>query len=150
MIEDLIIKRAVEDGIKILKKKLNEYEQVLKVLSNGSISNDITMKYKIKAEVEKKRKTRKGSSVSLKTLKRTKSPEWRVEIPKVLRKSGESMTSKEIVSAIFPDKNNSKSMRILNGRCSAILHIFVNNGFIKYGPKKDGKFNTYILSKDTV
>lgn len=65
------------------------------------------------------------------------SPNWDVEIPKVLKKSGELMTSREIIDAVHPG-SYSKTKRVLHGRCSAILSLWKKQGKYVYEGEKEG------------
>lgn len=135
---------TIELAIAAHKSEIKKYEAMLKAYTIGKVTVDEESSGRRGPKLGSKRgpykiKSKAKSKWDLAGIaKRTISPKWDIEIPKVLKASGQALTTREIIDAIRPG-SYSKSKRVLHARCGAIIsiykkqHKYVKEAGLKHG-----------------
>lgn len=138
---------TIEAAIAAHESEIRKYKAMLKAYVIGKVTTDeSTSKRGPKAGSKRGPYKKKTSTNLIKSSFREKveSPNWEVEIPRVLKASGQALTTREIIDAIRPG-SYSKTKRVLHGRCGAIISIYKKQGkFVKEAGLKDG-FQAYMV-----
>ena len=134
----------IESKILELKMELDKYQEMRKIYNTKAVRAD-KVETPAPTKSAKKRgsynmtgkysklgkKSKRSAKISRKALKaakkRTISPDWNIEIPRILQENGTALTTGQIVEKLRPGVHRA-TRKVLVARCSAILALKKKDG----------------------